>query len=208
MKYLKFVIILFLEIFALTLLHCFVWVSDRLALIKKWCQEPLEPVYLRLGFIYIAGGLLLGIGYWIGFLGPIVVSSGWVGKVVGSLVLCHVVLAFYIVGRVAPNKTKLDTYSDFCDYTTKKSKTNGLVNWLDKIDSSILALGFLGKLYAIATILKAVNGTDAASIAIGLKNVSNGVSVALFSTMMGLGLSLWTHCGTLVVSNKLDQDDS
>ena len=156
----------------------------------SFMTKKADATTLKLTLVYLLGFIALLTGWWIGFLGPIIVSAGWVSKVIGGLALCHMGLAFYIL-------KKKSHY-----YRGKRSGT-GLLQWLDKIDTSILACGFLGKLYSIALILAAVKGTDTASIAAGLKAVSNGVSVALFSTMLGLGLSLWTHCATIVVSNRL-----
>jgi hypothetical protein len=177
-------------------------------------HKKADQTTLRLTLVYLLGLTLLATGWWVGFLGPVVASSGWVGKIVFGLVLAHMGLAFYTAHTAAFRKPYI-LLSDLQDLhpadgskliklRSEHRKGESLVSWLDKLDSSILALGFLGKLYAIAKILSAVSGTDAASIATGLKAVSNGVSVALFSTMLGLGLSLWTHCATIVVSNRLN----
>lgn len=186
--------------------------------IKELLLKKVDPTALKLTLVYLLGFIVLFTGWWVGFLGPVVASAGWVGKVVLSLVICHTGLAFYTAHTAAFRKpyivvgsledlNKSGAFDEGVKLLKLRSnyrKGESLISWLDKLDASILALGFLGKLYSIAKILSAVSGTDAASIANGLKAVSNGVSVALFSTMLGLGLSLWTHCATIVVSNRLN----
>lgn len=201
-----------LGLFLLILCHCAIWILDAVEHFQNWSKKKVDKTTLRLILVYLLGVTALGVGWFVGILGPIFFSAGWIGWVVGGLVLCHIGLAFYTLSTpgikhsfiIMIEELDTDEARKVLELRAKYRKSEALVTWLDKIDTSILSLGFLGKLYSIAMILAAVSGTDAASIAAGLKAVSNGVSVALFSTMLGLGLALWTHCGTLVVSNKLN----
>lgn len=181
----------------------------------NWFKQGVDRAYVKVLMVYLLGFMALTTGAWIGFLGPVLVSAGWVGKAVGFLVLTHVVLTFYVLYKTSKDKSYI-IYGDVNDMThgqaadlrgrrNRYKAANGLLSWLDKIDTSILAVGFLGKLYGIAQVLASVTTAgDAAAAAASLGAISHGVSVALFSTMMGLGLSLWTHCATLIVSNRLN----
>jgi hypothetical protein len=145
---------------------------------------------LRLAAIYASGGILLGVGGFVGLLGPVVRSTGWVSEVIFALVVTHAVCSFSIVRGLNAMGSDRTAF--------------GMVSWLEKLDASILAIGFLGKLYGIAQVLNGVVTTgDPAAAAAGLGAVAHGVAVALYSTMFGLALSMWTHCATLVVSNRL-----
>jgi hypothetical protein len=139
-----------------------------------------NPTALLLTIVYLLGFIALATLWWVGILGPLVVASGWVGKMVFSLALCHIVLAFYTVFNLS----------------------NALLRWLEHISASILAIGFLGKLYGISQTLNAVVATNAAN---GGAMISAGVAVALYSTIMGMALSLWTSCANIVISNRLDK---
>lgn len=142
----------------------------------------------KLAAIYLAGWLLVIAGYYAGIVGPLLHKAGFVAWAVGILVNVHIAVAFRTV--FAMERT--------LDYVAGEAATA----WLEKIDASILGIGFLGKLYAIATALAAIGGTsDAASALAGISVITAAISAALFATMAGLGFSLWTHCATIVVSN-------
>jgi hypothetical protein len=142
----------------------------------------------RLVAVYLAGWLLLIAGYFAGITGPMIHRAGTVALLVAILVSVHVYLALRTVGRLASNG----------DFAAAEASTA----WLEKVDASILGIGFLGKLYAIATALQAVGSTsDPAAALAGISTITSSVSAALYATMAGLAVSLWTHCATLVVSN-------
>ncbi len=142
----------------------------------------------KLAAIYLAGWLLLIAGYFAGIVGPLTHKAGFVAWAIVALVTVHTYSAICTVG-------KMDQTGD---YVAGEAATA----WLEKIDASILGLGFLGKLYAIATALAAIGGTgDPAAALAGIAVITAAISSALFATMAGLGVSLWTHCATIVVSN-------
>lgn len=200
-------------VLAIAILHCVIWVCDKCADLRDWFVKPFNPTMLRLALVYLLGFIGLSVGWWVGFLGPVLVSAGWVAKAVGVLVLAHMVLSFYTayVSKQDRMFMVFDTQNldssemeKVCKMRFTTRKHEGLVNWLEKVDASILGIGFLGKLISIAVVLKSiVTSSDAAAITAGLATISAAVSVALYSTAMGLALSLWTHCATLVISNKL-----
>ncbi len=157
------------------------------AMLKYLSGRALTPAG-RLAAVYLAGWLLLIAGYFAGIVGPMVHRASSVALVVAVLVSVHVHLALRTVGRLASTG----------DFAAAEASTA----WLEKIDASILGIGFLGKLYAIATALLAVGSTaDPAAALAGISTITQSVSSALYATMAGLAVSLWTHCATLVVSN-------
>ena len=135
----------------------------------------------RMLIIYAAGSLALLAGWTTGFVGPVVHQAGWVAWAVAVLVGLHAWTAF---------RTSDDPYAQ--------------LGWLEKIDTSILAVGFLGKLWGIAVVTGAVvTSGDPAAAQAGLGAIAHGVSAALISTIAGLAVSQWTHCVTLVYGHAL-----
>jgi hypothetical protein len=157
--------------------------SGLLAYLRGQSKTPAT----KLTAIYLAGWLLLLAGYFAGIVGPMAHRAGFVAWAVAALVSVHIWVA---IRATAEGRT--------ADFIRGEATTA----WLEKIDASILGLGFLGKLYAIAVALGAIGSTgDAASALAGIATITQSISAALFSTMAGLAVSLWTHCATLVVSN-------
>ncbi len=158
-----------------------------------WLRGPENGARLRLLMVYSIGAMLLAAGYVGGILGPIVQAAGWVAGVIAGLAVVHFITAF---------RTLSGLRDATLDYTIVTAESR--LSWLEKIDVSVLALGFLGKLYGIAKITGAVVASgDAAQVMAGLGSVTHGISVALYSTMAGLAISMWTHCGSLVVGNAV-----
>jgi hypothetical protein len=157
-------------------------ISTLFALVRFWFNREISYPIHKIIAIY-AAGLVAFVGGWVvGFCGPMVRQTGWVFWVVVVLVALHMAVALF---------------------SRKPSKGN--LNWLEKLDGSIVDAGFIGKLYGIAVVTKAVvvSGDPAAAQA-GLGQIAHGVSVALFSTICGLVIARWTHCVTIVYSNYLD----
>jgi|SRR6266446_1530970 len=142
-------------------------------------NEKVYPTTMKLVLVYLLGFIVLSTGWWVGILGPMFIASGWVGKLVFGLVGLHMGLAFYAVSRPG--------------YFNP-----GLFKWLEHVSASILMVGFLGKLYGISQTLNAVVATNAAN---GGVMISQGVAIALYSTILGMALSFWTNCANIIISN-------
>lgn len=148
-------------------------------LIRVWFGGG--PSYkTRMVVIYAAGFLALAAGWVTGFVGPVVHQAGWVAWAVAALVLLHIWTAF---------RRSDDPYAP--------------LGWLKKIDASILAVGFLGKLYAIASMATAAAAGGADAVQASGPTILHAFAGALFATMFGLGVSAWTHCSTLVYAHAL-----
>jgi hypothetical protein len=145
----------------------------------SFMTEKANPTRLKLTLVYLLGFIALLTGWWVGVLGPLFVASGWVGKLVFGLVGVHIGLAFYALSR--PGYFNL-----------------GLFKWLEHLSGAILMAGFLGKLYGISATLNAVVATNATN---GGTLISQGVAIALYSTILGMALSFWTNCANIVISN-------
>lgn len=137
--------------------------------------------WLRALGVYVAGVVGLLVAYRTGLLQEVVRAAGWVTYAVAVLVVAHVVTSSAsILGR-----------------------GGSLVKWLAKIDATILTVGFLGKLYAIAVVVGAAgSASDPTSIAAGIAAINSGISQALFSTMAGLAVAAWTHCVTMIAADR------
>lgn len=189
---------------------------------RGWLTEAApRPIAARLLAVYGAGAVMLLAGYLSGLLGPVLRTAGWVGPAVGVLATAHVVLALRTVARLRVGSSArtialgqhlpLDLMrpggafacSDLTPVLVAAARAR--VEWLSKLDATILTVGFLGKLGAIAAVTGGLQATDAAGAVAGLGRLTQGISAALFATMLGLGVAAWTHCATLVVSNHVEQ---
>lgn len=172
--------------------------------IIDWFKGAGRATSTRVVAVYLIGIVLLALGWAAGVIGPIVKSGGWVAGVIGLIAAVHAWGA--IKTSMALDRTKLS----WVDYPeTDFEKARARLAWLEKADVSILALGFLGKLYGIAQVTGgALASSDPTQIVVGLGHITQGISVALYSTMAGLAMSMWTHCSTLIVSNQLARKEA
>lgn len=154
-----------------------------------WLRGRISTTGTKVAATYVVGALLVATAAFAGLLGPVLAAAGWVAVAIGALAAVHAFVAWR-------------TLRGLQDVVA----TGARIGWLEKLDASILAVGFLGKLYGIAQVTLSLTGGSGAQALAGVALIATAVGTALYATMLGLGVSLWVQNTTLILTNAVEQE--